>query len=179
MTAPAGDTVTATALTMTAASIKSFFKTPPSLEIPGCNPPDTRIPKPQALTLSLFRDLEGGLCHSGVRRLEWMTARKRQTIINSICKLERRKWLTVKRGGIGKKKGASSYQARCRKGHLKHLPQGAPLVPTKVPLGTTELFMSSEETSSPNGAASSVCDCHLDLPAGRHLLECPFGEATT
>jgi hypothetical protein len=124
-----------------------------------------------ALTLALFMDIDGGSCRPGVRRLEWMTARKRATVISSIRNLERRSWLTVKRGGIGKNRGTSHYQARCPKGHLEHLPQGASLVASKVPKGATELFMSSGAPAAPPRREKGNC-VECELGGGAHVDGC-------
>jgi hypothetical protein len=130
-----------------------------------------------ALTLALFMDLDGGSCRPSVRRLEWMAKRKRQTVITSIKNLERCGWLAVKRGGIGKNKTTSQYAARCPKGHLSNLPQGASLVPAKVPEGAHELFNSSEEGASLTVATSSgkkktppCSDCGAG--GGHHAADC-------
>lgn len=119
-----------------------------------------------ALTLALFMDLDGGSCRPGVRRVAWMTARKRQTVIDSIKHLEQHGWLEVKRGAIGKQRSTSNYQARCPKGHLRHLPQGACLVPSKVPLGVTELFKSSAAGASDDAPSA----------ADRYCNECRTGD---
>lgn len=82
-----------------------------------------------ALTLSLRMDLEGGSCHPSTRTLAAECARKRDTVIASVQRLEVAGYLDVKRGVKRSRTGWSSDVNR----YTATLPNGAPQVPVEVP----------------------------------------------